>query len=344
MSEGILTLITFLFEMIFLLFVFLLFTSPIWITVLIIVFMIIVPRNKFKKSSYYTETHNEYSETVKDKGLWGEYLTWSKLHKYEADGAKLLANCYLPKDNFETSEVDLIMLHPYGIFVIESKNYSGWIFGSEDQRNWTQTLPNSEKNYFYNPIKQNQSHIKWLKKQVGDLVPFYSVVTFSERCTLKKITVTSSDVYVINRDKIQDVISHVGDKTNNRQVLSQTQINDMYNRLYPFTQVSEREKMNHIQTVQDYKEGNKTSLYESDRFHTNDSKGEVSLTSQPQPNMEELFWKNRTKTVKEENQNNFCTKCGAKLVKKQNGMNPHSGYELYECENYFCDYTKYVKQ
>lgn len=69
------------------------------------------------------------------------------------------------------------------IFVVESKNYSGWIFGNEKS--------------FYNPIMQNKTHIKWLKKQVGNNIPVYSVIAFSERCKLKDITVESKDVKVI---------------------------------------------------------------------------------------------------------------------------------------------------
>ena len=45
------------------------------------------------------------------------------------------------------------MIHEKGIFVFESKNYSGWIFGSADQLNWTQSLQNGEKHHFYNPIR-----------------------------------------------------------------------------------------------------------------------------------------------------------------------------------------------
>ena len=43
-----------------------------------------------------------------------------------------------------TSEIDLLMIHEKGIFVFESKNYSGWIFGSADQLHWTQSLQNGK--------------------------------------------------------------------------------------------------------------------------------------------------------------------------------------------------------
>ena len=54
---------------------------------------------------------------------------------------KVLRNVYIPKDNNETSEIDVLFITQKGIFVIESKNYSGWIFGSEKQYKWTMIYP-----------------------------------------------------------------------------------------------------------------------------------------------------------------------------------------------------------
>lgn len=47
------------------------------------------------------------------------------------------------------------MLHERGVFIFEPKNYSGWGFGSERQRMWTQSLNKITKTRFYNPIMQN---------------------------------------------------------------------------------------------------------------------------------------------------------------------------------------------
>lgn len=49
------------------------------------------------------------------------------------------------------TEVDLIYINTSGIYVIESKNYSGWIFGDFKQKYWTQTFK-TEKHKFYNPV------------------------------------------------------------------------------------------------------------------------------------------------------------------------------------------------
>ena len=98
-------------------------------------------------------------------GRYGEMLTERELNIVQLFGrkGKVLRNVYLPKKNGETSEVDVIFITQKGIFVIESKNYSGWIFGDEKNQKWTAMLPNRQKNQFYNPILQNKTHVKWMR-------------------------------------------------------------------------------------------------------------------------------------------------------------------------------------
>lgn len=58
-----------------------------------------------------------------------------------------------------TTQIDHIVVSPYGIFVIETKNMSGWIFGSEKQAEWTQKFPRKSFR-FQNPLRQNYKHVK----------------------------------------------------------------------------------------------------------------------------------------------------------------------------------------
>ena len=66
-------------------------------------------------------------------GKRGETLTERELKLVKLFGRKgrTLRNVYIPKDNGETSEIDVVYITQKGIFVFESKNYSGWIFGDE---------------------------------------------------------------------------------------------------------------------------------------------------------------------------------------------------------------------
>ena len=101
-------------------------------------------------------------------GRHGEKLTENELKFVNLLGrkGKILRNIYIPKGNGEMSEADVVYITQKGIFVFESKNYSGWIFGDEKDTYWTASLPGGQKNRFYNPIRQNRTHIKWLQKYV----------------------------------------------------------------------------------------------------------------------------------------------------------------------------------
>lgn len=112
---------------------------------------------------------DKYIFTPEWMGRRGEKLTERelKLVRFLGRDGKILRNVYIPKENGETSEIDVLYITQKGIFVIESKNYSGWVFGSEKNYQWTVSLSNGIKNKLYNPIKQNQTHIKWLQNYVG---------------------------------------------------------------------------------------------------------------------------------------------------------------------------------
>lgn len=210
---------------------------------------------QYKKTSYYQITHNHYSSVSGDKGKHGEYLIYKYLQHFESYGGKFLFNIYIPKINNETSEIDLLLICPKGVFVFESKNYSGWIFGNEAHKTWTQTLPlsrgNSHKERFYNPVTQNASHIKHLKRLVGGDIPMQSVIVFSDRCTLKNITVTSKDVSVINCRDVASVVTHICNRLQDDD-LTEMEINNIYNKLYPHTQADNIVKAEHAASVQKY--------------------------------------------------------------------------------------------
>jgi len=210
--------------------------------------------SEYQKSSYYKITKNRYINVCRDVGLKGEYLIFQKLKQYEVQGARFLFNCYLPKDDGTTAEIDVLMIHPTGLYVFESKNYSGWIFGSEKAKTWTQTLPRSRgkahKEHFYNPIMQNKTHIKWLRCFINDeALPCHSIIVFSERCTLKKIDLFSPEAIVINRYDIKTSVEQVAAVF--PQYLSQSDIDRIYEMLYPLTQISDAKKQQHIQSIRE---------------------------------------------------------------------------------------------
>lgn len=92
---------------------------------------------------------------------------------------------------------------------------------------------------------QNRTHIKNLKPLVGEETPLFSVIVFSERCTLKSVSVKS--VNVVKRDDLYDLILKL--YNNSSDILDENTISELYGKLYPYTQVTEEEKIKHIEDI-----------------------------------------------------------------------------------------------
>jgi len=106
------------------------------------------------------------------KGQIGEYSVVQKLKKLPEEQYRVINDVLLPTSSGKTSQIDHIVVSMYGIFVIETKNYKGWIFGSPNAEYWTQSLYNrwgSEQHKFYNPLRQNAYHVKVLRQVLSDI-------------------------------------------------------------------------------------------------------------------------------------------------------------------------------
>ena len=209
---------------------------------------LIPARIKYNKSQYQHISGNKFFKTVFDKGNYGEFLTFCMLEKLGE--SNILTNIYLPKKDGTTTEVDLLLVNATGIYVFESKNYSGWIFGNEKNKMWTQSLKGGKKNKFFNPIWQNKGHVsaldEYLDKQYTDY--FYSYIIFSQRCELKKVSYSSPNVYVIKRNALMRVLKkHIAASPNN---LSPEEVRDIYSKLKSRTLADEETKKRHIEEIE----------------------------------------------------------------------------------------------
>ena len=114
------------------------------------------------------------------KGEEGENLIASILDK-DTKYHRLINNLVLLGDNDVSHQIDHILIRPNGIFVIETKNYYGLIEGKEEDSFWTRSYfvkGKIKKATFHNPLKQNQSHIRAIKKIIGKDYPIYCFVVF----------------------------------------------------------------------------------------------------------------------------------------------------------------------
>jgi len=135
----------------------------------------------------------------------------------------LIKNVTIPTED-GTTQVDHIIVSRFGVFVVETKNMKGWIFGSEHQKTWTQQIYRS-KHKFQNPLHQNYKHTKTLEVALNiDPDKLFSVVVFVGESAFKTKmpdNVTSGGGYVryiksktevlLTKPDVQQIIQQIAD-------------------------------------------------------------------------------------------------------------------------------------
>ena len=135
----------------------------------------------------------------KIKGWFGETAVAVILAGLDKEEYKVINDVML-KTEYGSSQIDHVIVSIYGIFVIETKNYKGWITGSEYSDQWTKNMYGN-KYKFRNPLKQNYGHVKALEMHLelkeDDFIP---IVVFSVDSELK-VKTTKPVIYTVNLNK-----------------------------------------------------------------------------------------------------------------------------------------------
>ena len=111
------------------------------------------------------------------KGHIGEKRVTKKLTTLPPDQYFVFDDIMIPSRN-GTSQIDHVVVSPYGVFAIETKNYDGWIYGNAKDKTWTQVLNKHTKHRFQNPLRQNYGHVKALEA-VLSVKGIHSIVAFA---------------------------------------------------------------------------------------------------------------------------------------------------------------------
>lgn len=129
------------------------------------------------------------------KGKVGEKVVAGKLDHLPKDQYRVLNNVTIPTPK-GSSQIDHLVVSVYGIFVIETKNYDGWIYGGEHAEYWTQNIYGN-KYQLYNPILQNAGHVRALRRVLKEFapIPIMPIVAFSGKADIKVKVEESCVVY-----------------------------------------------------------------------------------------------------------------------------------------------------
>lgn len=155
-------------------------------------------------------------------------------------GYKLLNDIMIRKEN-GTSQIDHILVGKKGVFIIETKDYSGTIKGEEYSKYWTQTI-NKRKNHFYNPIRQNYGHLKSVEKLIKEKDIYISLIVFTNKSKLKGL---KTETPVIQVKKLKRFIR----KYKSDIKLSNDQIEDIYKSLKRGNVQSSRARRKHVKRI-----------------------------------------------------------------------------------------------
>jgi predicted RNA-binding Zn-ribbon protein involved in translation (DUF1610 family) len=116
------------------------------------------------------------------KGAIGEFIVKLIIGKTSEEEGKekfVVNNFLIELENGKTSQTDHILINPHGVFVIETKNYSGRVYGDDSRKEWTQVFNYGKvKNKFYSPVRQNATHIHHIKELLPPETPIYSAIVF----------------------------------------------------------------------------------------------------------------------------------------------------------------------
>ena len=199
---------------------------------------------------------DEYS----DKGKTGERLLFLELKRYVAANKKqIIRNVYLKKKDGKYTEIDVVYITMKGVFVFESKNYSGWIGGNEKDKNWTQVLNKNSKFKIYNPIWQNNTHIEALKENLSDFkgLRFYSIIAFKDDCNIQNITKTSDHVYITKISNVPKLLNGIFKNLDRENaVITLAQRDEIINRLAQTSRPDDKIVQQHLEDIKDTMENN----------------------------------------------------------------------------------------
>ena len=139
-------------------------------------------------------------------------------------------------------QIDHIVASRYGIFVIETKNYTGWIYGNDNSEFWIKNMYGN-KYQFRNPLKQNYSHVKSLQALLG--VPeskFIPIVVFLNGATLKCDT---TGVVIYSHQLRRTILDH------SVPLFSDAEVEKMITLLSSSRIVEKNRRSNHVHKIKE---------------------------------------------------------------------------------------------
>ena len=230
------------------------------LVIIVIILLLIIKTTKSAKNKKYSNTCKDgsgevvlHSISVTDNtaasiiGKDGESEVSSVLRtlpqEYLVVNNVIIPDQVTDPNKKHTTQIDHIVVSPFGVFVIETKNYKGWILGSEKSKEWKEVFRTTPEHYFYNPIKQNWGHIYALAEHLRlNTRIFIPIVVFSDDCELN-VETTTPVVYVSQLE--EHILSYT------KEMIPRKDVAKIYDRLNKIILVGDEIENKHIQSIEE---------------------------------------------------------------------------------------------
>ena len=254
------------------------------------------------------------------KGIFGEFIVNRLINRLlPKDTYHLIKNVTLPT-NDGTTQIDHIVVSQYGVFVIETKNIKGWIFGAAKQKQWTQKIFRYTSN-FQNPIHQNYKHVRAIERCLAlPLDSIFSVVVFVGDSTFK----TPMPENVAHGRGVIDYI-----KSKNIERFSSEQVNEIIQGIEAVRLLrgikTNREHVAHVKQIVEAKEKPKEKTLGMIR---EELKKEIKTELK-----EELKEELKQQPIGDLSQK-VCPKCGSPMVLREVKKGANAGAKFWGCSTF----------
>ena len=186
------------------------------------------------------------------RGFFGEKTVSMILSTLDPSKYRVINNLML-KSGAATIQIDHVVVSDHGIFVIETRNYKGLIFGDEHQEQWTQVI-NKFKTRFENPVRQNYGHIQTIKQTLGNYPDsiYFSIIAFTTKSTLR-VNADSADV--VHTTRLLKAI-----KDHDTEIITNGIRDEIYNALVSDNINKRPERKKHIEYIHNVQNEIKTKV------------------------------------------------------------------------------------
>lgn len=203
-------------------------------------------------------------------GELGEYKINIQLDQLPKN-CSAISDLMLPnaKSKSGFSQIDHIIISPHAIFVIETKNYAGTIYGDFERPKWSV----NGKFPMMNPFHQNYGHIKAIHTLVPhiDISHFVSMVSFTRRCTFKVNEelrkIQSNELIVYDTELLEFIARKINvlKLMTGTPVFTEDQISEMYNLLAKENVLDQQIRAKHVVSIKSSVQLEETNLQKASK-------------------------------------------------------------------------------